>query len=100
VITASHSDRISFGGGERSDATFFGEAFFQQGLATADSFEAAFDIARKRVDEREKSAGYSPPSIPQMWMGEKMAAKVKTLRGRGQSGGVTARFFAPTPRPS
>jgi Peptidase C13 family len=95
VITASQSDRISFGCGDRSEATFFGEAFFQQGLATADSFESAFDIAKKRVDEREKSEGYSPPSNPQMWVGDAMAAKLKSLRVRGQPGGVTARFFDP-----
>jgi hypothetical protein len=99
VITASQSDRISFGCGDRSEATFFGEAFFQQGLATADSFESAFEIAKKRVDEREKSDGYTPPSNPQIWMGDAMAAKLKALRVRGQPGGVTARFFAPAARP-
>jgi hypothetical protein len=91
VITASQSDRISFGCGDRSDATFFGEAFFQHGLATADSFEAAFDMARKRVDEREKAAGYTPASNPQIWVGNAMTEKLKTLRTRGQQG-TTARL--------
>jgi peptidase C13-like protein len=98
VIAASQSDRISFGCGDRSEATFFGEAFFQQGLATADSFESAFEIAKKRVDEREKSEGYTPPSNPQIWMGDAMAGKLRSLRVHGQPGGVTARFFAPAPR--
>ena len=58
VITASQSDRVSFGCGDRSEATFFGEAFFQQrGSRRADSFESAFEIAKKRVDERGKSEG-------------------------------------------
>jgi Peptidase C13 family len=99
VITASQSDRVSFGCGDRSEATFFGEAFFQQGLATADSFESAFEIAKKRVDEREKAKDYAPSSNPQIWMGDSMATKLKSLRVRGQPGGVTARFFAPAPRP-
>ena len=93
VITASQADRISFGCGDRSDATFFGEAFFQRGLATADSFESAFEIARKRVDEREKAEGYSPASNPQLWVGDAMKTKLKSLRSRGQPGGVTARAF-------
>jgi hypothetical protein len=91
VITASQSDRISFGCGDRSDATFFGEAFFQRGLATADSFETAFEIARKRVDEREKTEGYTPASNPQIWVGKAMTEKLKTLRTRGQQG-TTARL--------
>jgi hypothetical protein len=99
VITASQSDRVSFGCGDRSEATFFGEAFFQQGLATAESFESAFEIAKKRVDEREKAKDYAPSSNPQMWTGDAMAGKLKALRFRGQPGGVTARFFAPAPRP-
>jgi len=91
VITAARSDRISFGCGNRSEATFFGEAFFQKGLATADSFDAAFAIARDRVAERERAQGYSPPSEPQVRVGPAMAEKLKTLRKKGQSGGVTAR---------
>jgi hypothetical protein len=97
VITAAQADRISFGCGDRSDATFFGEAFFQRGLATADSFEAAFEIARKRVDEREKAEGYSPASNPQLWVGDAMKTKLKSLRSRGQPGGVTARTFTLQP---
>jgi len=97
VITASQSDRISFGCSDRSDATFFGEALFQRGLATTDSFDTAFEIAKKRVDEREREAGYSPPSNPQMWVGDAMAEKMKSLRSRGQPGGVTARRFGPVP---
>ncbi len=80
-----------FGCGNREDSTFFGEAFFQMGLATADSFDAAFAIARDRVAERERAQGYSPPSEPQVWVGAAMAEKLKTLRKKGQSGGVTAR---------
>ena len=98
VITAAQSDRISFGCGDRSDATFFGEAFFQRGLAGADSFEAAFATAQKRVDEREKAEGYAPASNPQIWIGEAMAGKLKSLRSRGASGGVSAHVFLPSKR--
>jgi hypothetical protein len=102
VITAARPDRISFGCGDRSDATFFGEAFFQKGMATADTITGAFDVAQKRVDERERSEGYSPPSEPQVWIGPEMAEKLKTLRIKGQTGGVRASlplFDAPAAQP-
>jgi hypothetical protein len=94
VVTAAQPDRISFGCGDRSDATFFGEAFFQRGLAGADSFEGAFATAQKRVDEREKAEGYAPASNPQIWIGEAMAGKLKSLRSRNPSGGVSARVVS------
>lgn len=94
VVTASQTDRISFGCGDRSDSTFFGEAFFQQGLAKADSIEAAFEMAKVRVDQRERGAGYTPPSNPQIFIGDAMAEKIKTLRQRGASG-TTARPAVP-----
>jgi hypothetical protein len=100
VVTASRKDRISFGCGDRSDATFFGEAFFQHGLATADSFDAAFAAARERVAERERTAGYAPPADPQIWAGERMAEKLESLRSRGRTGGVSAKLRLPAARGS
>ncbi|MET0205497.1 MAG: C13 family peptidase, partial [Casimicrobiaceae bacterium] len=96
VITAARPDRISFGCGDRSDATFFGEAFFQKGMAAADTIPGAFDVAQKRVGERERSQGYSPPSEPQVWVGPQMEEKLKTLRTKGQTGGVSASRTAET----
>ena len=98
VITASQQDRISFGCGDRSDATFFGEAFFQRGLATADSFQTAFEIAKKRVAEREQASNYSPPSNPQMYLGSEIAEKLKSLRTQGQAGTRTALKSRKSPR--
>ena len=89
IVTASQADRISFGCGDRSDATFFGEAFFQQGLAKSDSFDAAFEMAKGIVGERERKEGYKPPSNPQIFVGAAMADKVKMLRKRG-GGSTTA----------
>ena len=96
VITAARPDRISFGCDDRSDATFFGEAFFQKGMAAADTIPGAFDVAQKRVGERERSQGYSPPSEPQVWVGPQMEEKLKTLRTKGQTGGVSASRTAET----
>ena len=92
IVTASQADRISFGCGDRSDATFFGEAFFQRGLASVDTFQAAFDLAKVRVAERERDAGYSPASNPQIFIGDAMAEKLRSLRHRRGAGGATAQF--------
>ncbi len=59
IVTASRRDRTSFGCGSDSASTYFGEAFFQKGMATADSFAAAFDVAKVRVAERERGEGVS-----------------------------------------
>ncbi len=79
VFTASESDRTSFGCGHRSDSTFFGEALFQHGLVQHDSLLTAFDAARRRVEERERAGGYSPPSSPQSFVGTAMADKLTEL---------------------
>ncbi len=97
IVTAARANRISFGCGDRSDATFFGEAFFQQGMAKADSIDAAFETAKVRVDQREKSEGYSPPSDPQIFIGEAMVEKMKTLRKQGASG-ATVRLRSAAPQ--
>ena len=83
VITASQSDRTSFGCGARSDGTYFGEALFEQGLARSDSLLAAFEAAKKRVAEREATGGFKPPSNPQISVGAAMAEKLKELERGG-----------------
>ena len=91
VLTASESDRASFGCGNRSDSTFFGEALFQHGLAQSESLLAGFEAARVRVAEREQAGGFSPPSNPQVFVGPAMADKLIELdrgnaaRRRGRS---------------
>jgi hypothetical protein len=79
VLTASAADRASFGCGHRSDATFFGEALFQHGLAHSDSLLAAFEAARGQVAEREKAGAFTPPSNPQIFVGPAMADKLREL---------------------
>src|SRR5439155_8218671 len=69
VLTASEANRASFGCGNQSDSTFFGEALFQHGLAQSESLLAGFEVARARVAEREQAGGFSPPSNPQVFVG-------------------------------
>lgn len=53
VVTASRTDRTSFGCGDDSDITWFGRAFFAEGLNQSDTFAGAFDIAKMLIDEWE-----------------------------------------------
>jgi hypothetical protein len=79
VLTAADADRTSFGCGYRSESTFFGEALFQHGLVERDSLLDAFAVARQRVEAREQSGGFLPPSNPQLFVGSAMADKLKEL---------------------
>ena len=83
VLTAAQADRTSFGCGHRSDATYFGEALFEQGLARSDSILGAFELAKKRIAEREAAGRHTPQSNPQASIGAAMADKLRELdRGR------------------
>jgi hypothetical protein len=96
VITSSKADGPGFGCDGRTPPAFFGDAFFQQGLSKALTFEAAFEVAKARVRERESAAGYAPPSEPQWKLGEQMAQKLKSLRKRGGSGATVMRALSTT----
>lgn len=71
VITASRDDRASFGCTHDAELTYFGQAFFADGLRHEQSIERAFLRAKRRVGEREALMGFTP-SEPQMVMGEMM----------------------------
>jgi len=94
IVTDAGTDNESFGCGARTPATFFGDAFFEQGLAKSGTFEGAFASAKARVAEREKEAAYAPASDPQLFMGAEMAEKLKALRKRG-TGGATVQNARP-----
>ncbi|WP_313917463.1 C13 family peptidase [Tahibacter sp.] len=79
VITAARADRTSFGCGSESDITFFGKAFFVEGLNQTDSFRGAFQIARQRIDEWEEDEKQTP-SEPQIASTPLIEAKLAEWR--------------------
>jgi len=91
IVTDARADRESFGCGARTPAGLFGGAFFGDGLGKGESIDAAFARAQAAVAGRERSRGYTPAAEPQMFVGEAMAQKVKTLRKRGASGATAHR---------
>jgi hypothetical protein len=81
IITAAHADRTSFGCRDGAEWTYFGQAFFSEALAQADSFEDGFRIASERVRDREQSEKLNA-SEPQMFIGERVKASLQALYQR------------------
>jgi hypothetical protein len=78
IITASAANRTSFGCGNGSAATYFGDALFGHALRFEDSFVKAFEKARESIAAREK-AEHRRASEPQLYIGTEMAAKLPKL---------------------
>jgi hypothetical protein len=91
IMTASAADRMSFGCGSESEATYFGDALFQHALRFEDSFVKAFGQAKQRIAERER-AEKREASNPQIFIGDEMAAKLPKLeaelRARRSGGAI------------
>jgi hypothetical protein len=81
IITASHADRQSFGCGTASESTYLTRALFGEALKKTQSLELAFAHARALIEqwEREERA---EPSMPQLFVGTKMRAKLGELEQR------------------
>ena len=58
VITAAAPDKTSYGCSNEADFTYFGKAYFEDGLRKTDSFIKAFEIAAPLIAQREALAGY------------------------------------------
>ena len=112
-----HADHDRVGGriARRSAAAptatrrIFGEALFQHALRFEDSFVKAFEQARTSIAAREKKENVSPPSDPQISVGDAMAAKLPKLEASAARDGAPAATSDPivdachsatsTPRP-
>lgn len=78
VITAARADRPSFGCRDGATWTYFGRAFFAEGVARAGSLDEAYRLARRAVLHREKSEGFDP-SEPQMAGGRATLARLAAM---------------------
>lgn len=72
LITAARADRPSFGCGNTSNATYFGQAWLVEAMNQTTDFAAAYRIARTRITERERGEG-EQPSFPQISEGKRIA---------------------------
>lgn len=72
ILTAARADRASFGCGNTSNATYFGQAWLIDAMNQSDDPLAAFDIAKAAITAREKQQG-EVPSLPQQSLGAYLA---------------------------
>jgi len=79
VLTASRADRASFGCGSDSEITYFGRAFFANGLNQADALPEAFRLAKREIQRWERE-GDEPHSYPQMKGSPEIEAQLKRWR--------------------
>jgi hypothetical protein len=78
IITAADSTHTSFGCADDRDLTYFGEAFLRDAMPKAATLQAAFELARQDIAERERAEKLTP-SNPQLWVGASMAKKLAAL---------------------
>jgi len=74
VITAASATRTSFGCSNGREYTYFGEAYYRDGLTDGD-FRGAFERAVSLVKEREENRGFKH-SEPQIWVGEEIGERL------------------------
>jgi hypothetical protein len=73
VLTAARSDRTSFGCGQADRYTFFDECFLSSIAVTHDFRDLAIEV-RRCVAAREKKENATPPSEPQVAIGDAVAS--------------------------
>lgn len=81
VVTASAAERTSFGCEAGRDFTYFGEAYFRDGLERTRSFTEAFELAKRAVTKQETEEKLEP-SLPQIWVGRAIAARLENPADR------------------
>ena len=74
-MTAADANHTSFGCAPENDWTYFGDAFFRQGLQPGTDFQNAFEHARILIAGWELM-DRAPPSNPQGYFGPALVAKL------------------------
>jgi hypothetical protein len=86
VITASASDRNSFGCSDERDLTYFGEEFLQSQLSRSADLIEAFNITALNINAKEVSEGLTP-SKRQIFVGSLIRDRLDSLVRRGGTSG-------------
>lgn len=82
VLTAAAPDRTSFGCQAQRDWTFFGDAYFNNGLRSGATVLTAFDQAKVLIERWEREQNLTPPSNPQRYVGPQAAAMLQRAERR------------------
>jgi hypothetical protein len=94
VLTAARADRPSFGCGNTSNATYFGQAWLIDAMNRSDDLLAAFAIAKTAITAREKQDG-ELPSLPQQSLGRRIAPVLARWRAGLHAGPAVAYPYPP-----
>ncbi len=84
LITAASADRNSFGCGHDGKYTYFGDAYFEQGLKQTKSFVQAFNLAKEIIFEKENKEGFKN-SNPQIRIGSEIENKLINYEKRQET---------------
>ncbi|KQQ81585.1 peptidase C13 [Xanthomonas sp. Leaf131] len=94
ILTAARADRPSFGCGNTSNATYFGQAWLIDAMNQSEDPLAAFDIAKTAITAREKQDG-ELPSLPQQSLGKRIAPVLARWRAGLRAGPAVAYPYPP-----
>ncbi|MBV6815167.1 C13 family peptidase [Xanthomonas campestris pv. passiflorae] len=94
ILTAARADRPSFGCGNTSNATYFGQAWLIDAMNQSNDPLAAFDIAKAAITAREKQEG-ELPSLPQQSLGKRIAPVLARWRAGVHLGPAVAYPYPP-----
>lgn len=83
VLTASASDRSSFGCRPQNEWTFFGDAFFNHAVREGAALLPAFDQAKRLIERWEREQNLSPPSNPQRFVGTHAEERLRRAERAG-----------------
>ena len=78
VLTAADEKSTSFGCAAQREWTYFGDAFFRQGLASRDRFQARVR-SRERTDLELEMLDRLPPSNPQAHFGPALVGRLEPV---------------------
>lgn len=94
ILTAARADRSSFGCGESDRYPYF-DACMVQSLPQARDFIGLADRVKRCVADKEKATGASPPSEPQLWIGQQLRPRLPFLTFARPAGAADARAERP-----
>ncbi|SBV52030.1 hypothetical protein XBLMG947_2820 [Xanthomonas bromi] len=94
ILTAARADRPSFGCGNTSNATYFGQAWLIDAMNQSADPLAAFEIAKAAITAREKQEG-ELPSLPQQSLGKRIAPVLARWRAGLHLGPAIAYPYPP-----
>ncbi len=94
ILTAARADRPSFGCGNTSNATYFGQAWLIDAMNQSDHPLTAFEIAKAAITAREKQEG-ELPSLPQQSLGRRIAPVLARWRAGMHLGPAVAYPYPP-----